>query len=64
MQNIYVSDKQLGIRYNAHRTSIWRWVRHGKFPAPIKIGPGCTRWDLRGIEKWETQIKEKGQSCF
>lgn len=24
--------------------TIWRWVRTGRFPKPVKLGPGVTAW--------------------
>lgn len=24
--------------------TIWRWVRAGRFPKPVKLGPGVTAW--------------------
>lgn len=31
--------------------TIWRWVKEGKFPAPFKLGPNTTVWDLDLVEK-------------
>jgi predicted DNA-binding transcriptional regulator AlpA len=28
--------------------TIWRWVRAGRFPKPVKLGPGVTAW--RGVD--------------
>jgi prophage regulatory protein len=30
--------------------TIWRWVKEGKFPAPFKLGPNTTVWDLDLVE--------------
>jgi prophage regulatory protein len=30
--------------------TIWRWVAEGKFPAPFKLGPNTTVWDLDLVE--------------
>lgn len=27
-----------------HRSSLWRGVRDGRYPAPIKVGPSMNRW--------------------
>lgn len=61
MKNIYLSDHQTAARYGVNRGTIWRWVRQGLFPTPVKIGPGCTRWPLSEIQKWE-QKKEGVQA--
>jgi prophage regulatory protein len=28
----------------------WRWVAEGKAPAPFKLGPNTTVWDLDQVE--------------
>ena len=33
--------------------TVWRWVRDGQFPAPVRLGPGCTAWTLEAVEAWE-----------
>jgi prophage regulatory protein len=36
--------------------TIWRWVKAGKFPAPIKIGERFTAWPVSSVRAWlETQ---------
>ncbi|MBX3598584.1 MAG: AlpA family phage regulatory protein [Rhizobiaceae bacterium] len=39
--------------------SLWRWVRDGKFPAPVKI---CNRnyWRRSDIEAW---LSERSYAC-
>jgi prophage regulatory protein len=32
------------------KNTIWRWVREGKFPAPIKLGQRTTVWDSLAVE--------------
>ena len=34
------------------RASIWRRIRVGDFPAPIKLSSNCARWDLGAIQAW------------
>ncbi|RCV87501.1 helix-turn-helix transcriptional regulator [Billgrantia montanilacus] len=51
----YVDVKFLRDRYQNSVPTIWRWARERKngFPAPIKLGPNCTRWRLADLEAWE-----------
>ena len=37
-------------RVPASPATIWRWVKQGTFPAPFKIGPNVTVWDLDEID--------------
>ena len=53
MADTYLSDTQLAARYNVHRATPWRWAQMGKFPKPVSLTPGCTRWKLSDIEAWE-----------
>lgn len=31
-------------------TTVWRWVREGRFPAPFKLGDSVTVWNLDQVE--------------
>jgi len=35
----------------AHST-LWYWVRTGKFPAPVKVSDGVTAWRATDIAAW------------
>lgn len=50
MQETYLSDRQIGARYNVHHLTPRRWP---DFPKPVHLTPGCTRWRLSDIEAWE-----------
>jgi predicted DNA-binding transcriptional regulator AlpA len=40
--------------------TIWRRVRAGTFPAPVKISKGITAWRLADIEAW---LAEQGTAA-
>lgn len=52
----FVRDTDLAERYSVSRATIWRWVREGRFPAPVTISPGTTRWSLEAIEAHEREF--------
>ena len=52
-QTIYLTVKQVADRLGVSTYSIYRWKRHGAFPAAVRLGPGSTRWRLADIETWE-----------
>lgn len=52
MSNLYYSDKSLAARYDVSRATIWRWVREGNLPKPVKIN-GSTRWNSDDLATWE-----------
>ena len=39
-------------RFSVSGSSIWAWVKAGKFPKPIKISENCTAWNAADIEAW------------
>ena len=34
------------------RATIWRWVKSGEFPAPIKLAERVTAWKLEEVLAW------------
>lgn len=39
------------------RATLWRMVRDGRFPRPIKLGPGTTCWRTSEVRQWlESQV--------
>ena len=38
--------------------TVWRQVKLGQFPKPIKLSSMVTAWDLRDVESWLTAQKE------
>lgn len=54
--SFYLTDKQVAQRYGVHRTTVWRWVRSGSFPAPKPISDGCKRWADNDIAAHEQRM--------
>lgn len=62
MPETYLSDSQVAARYGVHRSTPWRWAKTDpKFPSPVTLSPGCTRWALSGLEAWEKSKKNAAQ---
>lgn len=34
------------------KSTVWLWVKEGKFPKPIKLSPRVTVWKLSELEDW------------
>ena len=34
------------------RSTLWRWVRDGKFPPPIALGPNTRAWRESDVLSW------------
>ena len=43
---------QLKAHLNVSSSSIWAWVKAGKFPKPIKLSENCTAWNAEDVEAW------------
>ncbi len=41
--------------------TIWRGVRAGSFPAPVRLTRGVTAWKLSDIEAWESRLPKLGK---
>lgn len=53
---MFLTDKQIGERYGVNRTTVWRWRQSDPdFPQPVTLSPGCVRWRLADLEKWEAR---------
>lgn len=37
------------------KSTLWAWVKAGKFPAPVKLGPRVTAWDVCVIREYLEQ---------
>jgi prophage regulatory protein len=46
----YSSDRQLAEQYAVSRATIWRWASEGRIPQPVKLSPGCTRWNMAAVQ--------------
>ncbi len=57
MQLLRVKDveQELGIS----RTTIWRLVKAGVFPPPLRITSKAIAWRRSDIEAWQEQLAEK-----
>lgn len=34
------------------RTTLWRWVREGHFPKPVRLGANCVAWRADDVNQW------------
>lgn len=49
----YLSTTQLAARYGIARETVWRWVKRGRLPEPVRMSQRCARWNLRELEDSE-----------
>lgn len=48
----YLTLPQVKERVPKGTTTIYRWIRQGRFPRPYTIGPGSVAWLEREINAW------------
>ena len=36
----------------ASRSTLWRWIKAGLFPAPVRLSAGITAWRAEDIHRW------------
>jgi prophage regulatory protein len=49
-----IGDKKDGIppMIPVSRSTIWQWVKDGKFPAPVKLGQATTCWKMSSVQQF------------
>ncbi|MVO18485.1 helix-turn-helix transcriptional regulator [Parasedimentitalea huanghaiensis] len=53
---LYFTDFELAEKFGVSRQTIWRWVKQGTFPAPVKLAKGTSRWRQRDVEAFEKKV--------
>jgi hypothetical protein len=48
-------------RYPVAPATIWRWVKRGKFPSPVSLGPQTTAWRVDELDAWDAKRVAAGQ---
>lgn len=49
---LLVDVKQASKLLNLGQSTIWRLVKKGRLPKPIKFGSRCVRWRRASLEEW------------
>ncbi len=52
-----LSRSAVAARYGVHPTTIYRWVRDGRFPPPIPVGPKILRWRRSDLDRWDRSLE-------
>jgi predicted DNA-binding transcriptional regulator AlpA len=47
-----VRPRHLPQAVGVHPATVWRWLRAGKFPAPIRLGEQAIGWRRADISAW------------
>lgn len=49
---------QVLARVPVSKSTLWGWVRDGKFPKPVKLGPMTTAWHSKDVAAWMAKASE------
>jgi prophage regulatory protein len=52
VQDRFCSPRETSRIVNLSRTTLWRQVCAGAFPAPVRISPGRIAWRRSDLERW------------
>ena len=50
--NSYLRERQVLNIIPINRSTLWRWVKDGSFPSPIKLSAGVTVWNCNQVYAW------------
>lgn len=51
----FIRESELLKRIPVSHATLWRWVRDGRFPSPVKFSERITVWRLSDVAAWEAQ---------
>jgi prophage regulatory protein len=40
------------------KATMWRWVKAGTFPAPVKLSSNVTAWRVENVRRWMAEHAE------
>ncbi len=52
----YVRQSQLLLFVPFSRSTLWRRVKDGSFPAPVKLSPKVTAWRVEDVRRWMAEV--------
>ena len=53
----FLDVRELADDIGVNKSTIRRWVQQGKFPEPVHISRGCTRWRTEDYAEWKLAQK-------
>ena len=51
----YQTRNQLEKLFKVSSATIYRWIKAGNFPKPVRLGPNMVRWKASDIKAWMIQ---------
>ncbi|HDO1316320.1 helix-turn-helix transcriptional regulator [Aeromonas veronii] len=54
----YMRPSQVINHFQISASTLWNWVKLGKFPQPDRLSDGVTRFDVAAIRAWLAKCRE------
>lgn len=51
----FMRESELRQRVPISHSTLWRWIRDGRFPQPIKLSDRITVWRQSDVDAWEAK---------
>lgn len=49
-------DVEVAEVLGVHRATIHRWAQEGRFPRPVRLGKGYSRWRSSDVVEWAVEV--------
>jgi len=59
VQRVFAIDELAPFTGTSVKSTIWRWVRDGLFPEPVRVGHEKIVWLESDLEKWQQAQRAK-----
>ena len=56
--NRYLGWREVVRHLGISRTTLWRWLRSGQFPPPVRLGPGRVAFREADLIEWAAAREE------
>lgn len=56
MSGALLDCRQVEEYVSLRRTTIYKMIGEGSFPAPVRIGPRASRWRRAELDEWIAQL--------
>lgn len=54
----YLNIQEVSAVLKVSRSTLWRWIKEGLFPKPIRLGPKAVRWKVSDLAAWDRERTE------
>ena len=52
----FLTDRETAHFLGISKASVWRYAKDPRFPQPVRLGPGSTRWRLSDLVQYADRL--------